>query len=343
MRTRGRSFTDAMFLAWVLPSWRRAPPGYRWPENSPPATVARRSGTAPGALAVLLAAAACSPPVAAPQRPTGPLDLEQARQYVLDLVNADRQREGLPPVERDPIAERAAQEHAEDMAHLGYTAHWGSDGSVPEERYTRAGGVHFVHENAACFFDGLVRPLDARPQLGASLLELIQGSFMAEVPPNDGHRKNILQPTHTGLGIGLAQPSESAQPCMAQEFTDVRGEYEPLPKSARVGQTVRVAGELAEPLRFGGVGLSRIEPRKPLTTQHLNGTSSYPIPAPYQSYFPEGFETPKPVQLVGRRFSIDLPLSEKKRPGRYGVSIWAIYPDSGNKLVMVSLRIIDVR
>lgn len=340
MRTRGRSSTDAMFLARVLRP--RPKSERRRPENLPSRHRARQFGTASGALATLLGAA-CSPPASTPQRPTGPLDLEQARQYVLDLVNADRRREGLPPVERDPVAERAAQQHAEDMAHLGFTAHWGSDGSVPEERYTRAGGQHFVQENAACFFDGLARPLDAHPQLSASLLELIQGSFMAEVPPNDGHRKNILGPRHTGLGVGLAQPAESAQPCMAQEFTDVLGDYEPLPKSARVGQTIRVAGELAEPVRFGGVGLSRIEPRKKLTTKHLNSTSSYPIPAPYQSYFPEGFQTPKPVQLVGRRFSIDVPLSELERPGRYGVSVWGIHPDGGEQLVMVSLRIIDVR
>ncbi|MEY4545340.1 MAG: hypothetical protein RL685_1535 [Pseudomonadota bacterium] len=314
-----------MFLARGLPAW-----------------LERSTETARVIVAVLLAGA-CNPPVAAPQRPTGPLDLERAREYVLELVNADRKREGLPPVERDRIAERAAQKHAEDMAHLGYTAHWGSDGSVPEERYTAAGGEHFVQENAACFFDGAVRPLDPQPKLGASLLDLIQGAFMAEVPPHDGHRKNILKPTHTGLGIGLAQPAGTPQPCMTQEFVDVRGEYAPLPKTARVGQTIRVAGELAEPLRFGGVGLSRIEPRKKLTPQQLNATSSYPIPAPYQSYFPEGFQTPKPVQLVGRRFSIELPLADRKRPGRYGVSVWGIYPDGGEQLVMVSLRIIDVR
>ena len=166
---------------------------------------------------------------------------------------------------------------------------------------------------------------------------------MGEEPPHDGHRTNILKATHTGLGIGLAQPEGLAQPCMAQEFVDARGDYEALPSKARVGQRVRIAGELAEPVQFGGVGVSRIEPRRALSPQHLNGTSSYPIPAPYQTYFPEGYQTPKPVQLVGRRFSIEVPLSDHAKPGRYGVSVWGIYPDSGEKLVMVSLRVVDVR
>jgi len=248
----------------------------------------------------------------------------------------------LPVVERDLSAERAAQEHADDMAHLGYTAHWGSDGSVPEERYTNAGGEHFVQENVACFFDGEARPLDVEPRFSVAMLEQIQADFLAEVPPHDGHRKNILKPTHTGLGTGLAQPAGQSQPCMAQEFVDVRGHYETLPRSARLGQTLHVAGELTEAVQFGAVGLSRIEPRKPLSVKHLNATSSYPIPAPYQTYFPEGYQTPKPVQREGRRFSIELPLSDRKRPGRYGVSIWGIYPNTDEQLVMVSLRIVEV-
>jgi cysteine-rich secretory family protein len=262
---------------------------------------------------------------------------------VLDLVNRDRGAAGLDPVEYDETAQRAAQRHADDMAHLGYTAHWGSDGSVPEERYTQAGGVHFVQENAACFFDGQERALDPEARFSSALLEQIEAAFIDERPPHDGHRKNILKSTHTGLGIGLAQPSAIAQPCMAQEFVDVRGEYAALPAAARVGSTVHVAGEVAEPVTFGGVGLSRIEPRQPLGVKHLNATSSYLIPAPFQTFFPAGYVTPRPVAVEGRRFSIDLPLSDRKRPGRYGVSIWGSYPGNEKELVMVSLRVIEVR
>jgi len=301
------------------------------------------------ALGLRLAAAAvalsgCSAPQpAAPATSSEPLDLEAARAYVLELVNRDRDAEGLEPVKFDEIAERAAQEHAEDMAHFGFTAHWGTDGSVPEERYTRAGGAHFVQENAACFFDGDQRPLDAGARFSRTLLEQIEAAFLDESPPHDGHRKNILKRTHTGLGIGLAQPQGVGQPCMAQEFVDVRGSYSPLPARARIGSTVHISGELLEPVGFGGVGVSRIEPRKPMSVEHLNATSSYPIPAPFQTYFPEGYQTPKPVALTGRRFSIDLPLSDKKRPGRYGVSVWGTYPGNEKDLVMVSLRVIDVR
>jgi uncharacterized protein YkwD len=296
----------------------------------------------------LLVALGCAPQptaanVAVPSQPEEALSLAEARAFVLQLINEDREREGLPAVGHDAIAERAAQRHSDDMAHLGYTAHWGSDGSVPEERYTDAGGLHFVQENAACFFDGLKRPLDPDAKFLPSALREIEAAFINEVPPHDGHRKNILKTTHTAVGVGLSQPRDSRQPCMTHEFVDVRGNYAKLPRRAKVGGKLQVSGEVLEPVSFGGVGISRIEPRAPLSVEKLNSTSTYPVPPPYVTYFPEGYQTPKPVKLKGRQFSIDLELSQDRKPGRYGVSIWGAYPKEPEKLVMVSLRIIEVK
>src|SRR4051812_3882805 len=49
----------------------------------------------------------------------GPMNLEQARRYVLALVNRDRAEHGLAPVVMDEAATRAGQRHAEDMARVG--------------------------------------------------------------------------------------------------------------------------------------------------------------------------------------------------------------------------------
>ena len=289
---------------------------------------------------------ACSEPkgsrAAAPERPKGPLSLEDARSYVLDLVNHDRAEAGLEPVEVDEVATKAAQRHAEDMAARGFTAHWGSDGSVPEQRYTEAGGVHMVQENAACFFDGVPRPLDPNPKFDPAELEKLQRAFMDEVPPNDGHKLNIIKPVHNRLGVGLAQPLNVNQPCLAQEFVDHYGEYHSLPKQAKRRQTVPVKGEVFEPVEFGGVGVARIEAAAPLSPEHLNSTSVYRIPEPAILYFPAGFKTPKPVKVNGRAFEIEVPLDVQGKTGRYQVSIWGKYPDA-KALVMVSLRTIDVR
>lgn len=276
-------------------------------------------------------------------RPDGPLDLEQAREYALELINRDREEHGLEPVKWDETATEAAQRHAEDMARNGFTAHWGSDGSVPEQRYTEAGGVHFVQENSGCYFDGQERELDKNPEFDPVFIEKMQSAFIDEVPPNDGHRRNILKPVHNFVGIGLAKAAGVSQPCMAQEFLDVYGEYEDLPKTAKLGSKIKVAGEVDAPVKFGGVGIARIAPAEKLTAKHLNTTYTYRIPQPYELYFPAGFKTPKPVTVDGSEFEIELELSDKGRKGRYQISVWGNYPGTGKELVMISLRTIDVK
>jgi uncharacterized protein YkwD len=274
-------------------------------------------------------------------RPAGPLDHEQAERYVLALVNHDRNEAGLSEVQWDEIAAVAGRGHAEDMARHGYTAHWGTDGSVPEERYTAAGGKHLSFENAACFFDGTTRAVDVAAKYDPVELEKIETAFMAETPPNDGHRQNILKPHHTHFGVGLAMPTGLHQPCMSQEFVDEYGTYGALPQRAQVGQNVTVQGEVSAPAKFGAIGIARIDRAAPLSVEHLNKTYTYPMPAPFVLYTPPGFKTPKPVQVQGDRFTIDVPVSEHGQPGRYEVSVWASFPGS-SQLSMVSLRVIDV-
>jgi uncharacterized protein YkwD len=272
--------------------------------------------------------------------PRAPMNLEQAQRYVLALVNRDRADNGLAPVVLDDTASRAGQRHAEDMARSGYTAHWGTDGSVPEERYSDAGGTDFVQENAGCLADGERRELDAAPRFDARLLERVEHAFMDEKPPRDGHRKNILKPGHSALGVGVAKPKGVDLACLSQEFVDDYGDYGALPKSANAGSTLHIEGDVKGPIAFGGVGIARIDSPKPLSAAHLNTTYSYLVPPPDELYFPKGFVTKKPVEVTGKHFRIDLPLGKAGQGGRYEVSVWGKFPGAGSQLDMVSLRVV---
>ena len=164
---------------------------------------------------------------------------------------------------------------------------------------------------------------------------------MDEVPPADGHKRNILTAWHTSLGVGLAQPKGFDIACMAQEFVDDYGEYDDLPKKAKVGAKIKVRGSLRSPAVIAGVGVARAEPRKPRKPKELNKTGGYPIPKPHVTYFTRGYKTPIPVDVTGNEFKIEFPLSDDGRPGMYEVSVWAKLPQS-KELLMVSLRTIDV-
>lgn len=274
-------------------------------------------------------------------RPTGPLTRKDAHRYVLDLVNRDRQKAGLPPVAWDDTAAKAGQRHAEDMASNGFTGHIGSDGSMPELRHTDAGGSAMVMENAACFADALKRELDPDPRFTVEELERIERTFIEEVPPMDGHKRNILTAWHTSLGVGLAKTRGLEIVCMTQEFLDEYGDHEPLPKKAKVGENIKVSGAGREPARVGAVGVARVEKPKPARAEALLKTGVYAIPKPYIIYFPKGYKTPKPLDMNDRAYSIEIPLNDRSKPGIYEVSVWANVPTTKD-LVMISLRTITV-
>jgi hypothetical protein len=262
------------------------------------------------------------------------------------LVNLDRASMGLPPVELDDGAPtRSAQRHAQDMASHGFLGHWGTDGSVPEQRLTEAGGSDMVLENASCFIDEKPRTLDRAPLIDPKNVEKAEEMFFHEAPPHDGHRQNILKTFHKRVGVGIAQPIATATeipvPCFAQEFIDAYAEYAPVARKVRLGDTVHVEGTMLAPATIGGVGLARAERPHKITVEDANKRRSYPVPQPYQMYWPPGYKTPIPLKVNGASFAIDLPISDGDRPGMYELSVWARFPGS-TEFVMVGLRTIQV-
>ncbi len=311
-----------------------------------PGTVAPPGGPVSPGVSVAEASAVSGAPVPV-EPPSKLITLAQARAYMVDLINRDRATLGLAPVRLDEgPATRAGQEHAEDMATHGYLGHWGTDGSVPEQRFTQAGGVDMVLENASCFTDEQARKLDRAPRIDPKNIEQAEDMFFHEKPPHDGHRKNILKAWHRSVGIGIAQPvatpTEIPVPCIAQEFVDPYGTYLPVPRKVRAGDVLHVGGTVALPATFAGVGLARTDAPKPVAVSELNRRRSYPVPAPYQMYWPPGFETPIPVKVTGSHFSIDVPSSDSGKAGLYELSVWARVPGSPD-FVMVSLRTFEVR
>ncbi len=271
----------------------------------------------------------------------GPLSRREAEAYGLLLINRDRAAHDLPAVRWDGVAARAAERHVADMASRGFTAHWGSDGSTPEQRYTEAGGEDITTENAGCYGDGTTREITLDGPFDAEAIERFQAAFMNETPPADGHRKNILDPHHTSVGLAFATSRGSNVVCVAQEFVDDYGSYAPLPRKAPRGASVEIAGEVRAPALFGGVALAVGPAPRPIPVAKLLETGSYSMHESYVQYYPKGWKTPKPVEVTGARFSISLALGDKG-PGLYEVQIYAKLPGEGDLLKPISLRTVLV-
>jgi len=120
-------------------------------------------------------------------RETGTIrDRNEVREEMLAQVNAARKRAGLRPLRLSSDLDRAAQRHAEDMLARGYFSHKSPSGTTVRERSRAAGYVwRAIGENIA---------------YGQTSVDEVVETWM----DSPTHRKNILSPNFTELGVGLA-------------------------------------------------------------------------------------------------------------------------------------------
>jgi uncharacterized protein YkwD len=120
----------------------------------------------------------------------------ELRAYALQLVNQDRQMRGLAPLVPDPIADRAAQLHAQDMLQRQFFDHLTPEGLKPRNRYRNQGGaaVALIGENIYWMEDR------ARQGLSYDLADFFQKGWMN----SPGHREMILMRDFRSFGYGIA-------------------------------------------------------------------------------------------------------------------------------------------
>lgn len=113
---------------------------------------------------------------------TGILDRVVAR------TNEYRALHGCPALHLNTLLTQSAYGHSADMARHDFTSHVGSDGSTVAQRITATGYVWSTWaENIAWSFPTPEAAVDA---------------WYNEVPPNDGHRRNILDCHLVDIGVG---------------------------------------------------------------------------------------------------------------------------------------------
>lgn len=107
---------------------------------------------------------------------------------VIARTNAYRVANGCAPLTISTILMGTAQAHSQEMALRDYVAHSSADGTSPWDRISAAGySYQLVAENIAW---------------GATSPEQVVDAWFFELPPNDAHRKNILNCGLREIGVG---------------------------------------------------------------------------------------------------------------------------------------------
>ena len=239
----------------------------------------------------------------------GPIDETRfsLRHEMLRMINHDRKAHGLGPVELDPEVSVLADRYCARQIRNGTTGHFTIDGQAPYMRYSFAGGNDGVSENAAAW-SANYRFTDR------ALYEMMrrsQETMMAEAAPHDGHRRTMLDPYATHVGIGLAW--EGGEFRVTQEFVRRYVSWSrPLPRAAAPGEPVVGAGQPVKGYRVEAISVHHEPIPQAISPITANLISNYSLPDKRRDYLP------RLRSYYHREGSIVREVHEEYTDGRHG-------------------------
>ena len=164
------------------------------------------------------------------------------KQYMLELINAERKKTGLSSVTLGDNT--VAQLHAEAALENCFHSHWGVDGLKPYMRYSLAGGYQSNGENGLGL-NYCITATDGYTRLGSIRQEIREA--IASWMGSPGHRRNLLDPSHRKMNIGIAWDRYNT--AMYQHFEGDYVEYDGLPTVAN--GVLSLSGTAKQGVRFG--------------------------------------------------------------------------------------------
>ena len=245
----------------------------------------------------------------------------------------------------------SGQQHADSMLQYGYFSHWDTQGFKPYMRYSILNGTGFVEENVAYEFTTL--PSFTSPQSVERAINSLEWQMMNNDTAccNNGHRDNILTPSHNRVSIGIAY--DATHVYFVEDFETYLAE---LKSPIAQGNLVILSGNTSAPLNPTSVLVFYDSTPSSLSTSQLE-TSYY---GPYgQGNFLGGVIAPC-NGLLGRclRYaqgitdqasvwqvssgSIDIQFSLSDFVSQNGNGVYTVYLVQGNQNNPVFLTSISV-
>lgn len=263
-------------------------------------------------------------PIGGAQSPPAPREAPlHLKLKLVDQINADRRAHGLPPVKYSVELSRVADEHCREMLLHDYVSHWNREGWKPYLRYTQAGLQDYTSENISSVWSSHF-PMD-EPGV---LKQMLDGHkrFLAEKPPNDGHRRSVLTPGHQSVGIGVAFHETGMR--MIEVFGRRDVQLEALEKATTLRARLDLKGQVQSPAaRVFSVSIFYEPLPRSMTRQQLQQTYAYGLPEE------ENIERPQLTQgrytdgtrgsifIYGKKFELPVRFW-RGQPGVYTIAVW---------------------
>jgi uncharacterized protein YkwD len=268
-----------------------------------------------------------------------------AKAELLRVINEERSAHGVPPLAYDLLGAKVGDEFCEDAARNRTSGHWDLAGRPPYLRWALAGGIDHHAQNFAAEsrrgFEFTERPVE--------LLNKMHEAFMAEKPPDDGHRRTVLNPIWTHVGIGFAIVGGEMR--MTEEYSRRVLEWAELPPGpVKAGTGALVALKLPRGWKVGAVEVAYEGLPKPMSRAEIAARMSYGLPPASRTlrpYPPPGtrWESGEPGDFRAKaNGSVELVVPLDRGPGHYYLVVFASEGAAiGRKLFPVATPMVTAR
>lgn len=264
-----------------------------------------------------------------PERLELPYDDPYAREkrVLFRKINQERVEAGLARLEYSSRAAKAGDLFCRDAAEKAFAGHWDLAGRAPYLRWAEAGGVDQHAENSASE-TRVPAPITDPP---LDLLLRSHARMMAETPPHDGHRRTVLSPEWTHVGIGLALLGGEFR--MTEEYVRKLMGWIEIPAGPVPADSVApFAGKVPAGWNVAIVEIRYEAPPHPMTRAQASEKQTYSLPPLVRKIlsmpgpgliWESGEKGSFPVAPTGE-FRLGVPLD--RGPGDYYV---VVYPSRG--------------
>ena len=261
---------------------------------------------------------------------------------MVEFINQDREKTSVDPVLFSEELSQMADAHCRELLDSKYTSHWNLAGWKPYMRYSQEGFVDQTSENISSMD---ITHMEVSPQRLRQEMAVRHQSMLNEKPPKDSHRRSILDPRHTHVGIGLAYSNQGIR--LIEVFADRYVQVEPLPPRLKPSGRVFLSGKLLKRgYEVQAVSIFYEPIPRARSLVELAGTYTYSLPDDeriLRPKLPQGLRYAPPdsgrgeVEIHGRRFSC--PIRVGKDPGVYTLVVWVQGKYEGKAFIATNISI----
>lgn len=225
---------------------------------------------------LILVAIQLGPIAGADDRGPGGKELVADRviEMLLDRINQDRSRHGLDPVRYDPSLSQIAGRRCLEQLREGTRGHFATNGVAPYVRYARAGEYDLVNENVASWSTRVEIPYSAVEEMARQS----HNEMLMELPPEDGHRRAILDPWATHVGIGIAWSGGELR--MIEAFRRDFLQLTDSPHFVDVHSSARLSGTIEANARLVEATVHWEPLPRPISSRRADSATMYAYPKP---------------------------------------------------------------